>query len=237
MAAGQEAQGASRTLRADARRNRARIIEAARTLFAERGVEVPFDDVSDRAEVGVATLYRHFPTREALVSAVFEAKLLTYVDVIEAALREPDPWTGFCAYIEHICAMQATDRGFTDVITMALSGSEEARRMRERAHLKAGEVIRRAQEAGALREDFVPEDVLLLQMANAGVVHATRDAAPHAWRRMVAFLLESFRAGHTGPLPAAPTPLQARRAMEDIASAKGICLVRRNPTADKPPSP
>jgi AcrR family transcriptional regulator len=237
MAAGQEAQGASRTLRADARRNRARIIEAARTLFAERGVEVPLDDVSDRADVGVATLYRHFPTREALVSAVFEAKLLAYVDVIEAALEQADPWTGFCTYIEHICAMQAADRGFTDVITMALSESEEARQLRDRARRKTVEVIRRAQEAGALREDFVPEDVLLVQMANAGVVHATREAAPHAWRRMVAFLLESFRAGHTGPLPAAPTPLQARRAMVDIASAKGICLGRRDPADAETPSP
>jgi hypothetical protein len=76
----------------------------------------------------------------------------------------------------------------------------------------------------------VPEDVLLLIIANAGVVHVTRAAAPHAWRRFLALMLESFRAGHAGragraaPLPAAPTPLQMRRSMVQYAQLRGVCV-------------
>jgi hypothetical protein len=114
-------------------------------------------------------------------------------------------------------------RGFTDVSTMALSTSADAEHLRERAYEAVVALLRRAQEAGAVREDVVPEDIPLLLMANAGVVQATRDAAPHAWRRLVAFLLEGFRAGHTGPLPAPPTPAQTLRALHGNAYAKGMC--------------
>lgn len=223
----QNTQTADRALRADAVRNRQRVVEAARAVFAERGLDVPLEEIADRAGVGIATLYRRFPTREELVAAVFEVKLLEYATAAEEALASPDPWTGFCDYIEQICAMQAADRGFADVITMMLQTSEPAKRLRERGHRAVVELIRHAQEAGALREDFVPEDIPLLLMANAGVVQATRDAAPHAWRRIVAYILEACRAGNTGPLPAAPTPAQTKRAMADYASAKGICSASR----------
>jgi hypothetical protein len=85
-------------------------------------------------------------------------------------------------------------------------------------------LVRRAQEQGTLREDLVPEDVLLLIIANAGVVHVTRAAAPHAWRRFLALMLESFRAGHGAPLPAAPTPLQMHRSMLQYAQLRGVCV-------------
>ncbi|MEY9964789.1 AcrR family transcriptional regulator [Streptacidiphilus sp. MAP12-16] len=226
MEAAQETHAPGRALRADAMRNRQRVAEAARAVFAEQGLDVPLEEIADRAGVGIATLYRRFPTREELVMAAFEAKLAEYVAVAEEALQAADPWAGFSGYVERICAMQAADRGFTDVVTMALSTSEQAERLREQAHQAVTELIRRAQEVGRLRADFVPEDLLLVLMANAGVVHATRDAAPHAWRRLVAYLLEAFAADRTGPLPAAPTAAQARRAMIGNATAKGICAGR-----------
>src|SRR5688572_30208687 len=96
----------NRPLRADAERNRQRIIEAARLVFAERGLDAPMDAIAERAGVGQATLYRRFPQREDLVVACFAPRLDEYADAVEEALREPDAWQGFCAYLERICGMQ-----------------------------------------------------------------------------------------------------------------------------------
>jgi AcrR family transcriptional regulator len=218
-----DATNAGRALRADAERNRQRIVDAAQHVFAEKGLDVPLEDIAGQAGVGIATLYRRFPTREELVVAVFERNLREHAEAAEKALASPDPWAGFTGYVERACHMQATNKGFTDVSTMALTTSAAAERLRQRAYQAIVELLRRAQEAGAMRDDIVPEDIPLLLMANAGVVHATRDAAPHAWRRLIAFLLEGFRAAHTGPLPAAPTPAQTLRALRGNVHAKGVC--------------
>jgi AcrR family transcriptional regulator len=213
-----------RPLRVDAERNRRRIIEAAGAAFAERGLAVPLEEIADRAGVGIGTLYRRFPTREELVAAVFEAGLTAYAEAAEKALEASDPWSGFCELIEWICTKQATDRGFTDVLTMTLPLCTGADAALVRGSRALAALVRRAQEQGALRVDLVPEDILLLIIANAGVVHVTRVAAPHAWRRFLALMLESFRAGHAGPLPAAPTPLQMHRSMVQYAQLRGICV-------------
>jgi AcrR family transcriptional regulator len=212
-----------RALRVDAERNRERLLNAARCVFAERGLNVALDDIAARAGVGIATLYRRFPTREELVGAAFEAKLTEYGTAAEGALALADPWESFARCIERICAMQADDRGFTDLITMTLSTSERTAELRDRAYRAVVQIIDRAQRAGVLRGDVVPEDVPLILMANAGVVHATRDAAPDAWRRTLAFLLDGFRVSSAvGPMPAPPTPAQMDRVLNGDASAKGL---------------
>ena len=104
-------------LRADARRNRERIIAAAREVFAQRGLDVPVEDIARHAGVGVATLYRRFPTRADLIAGAFEAKMAAYADAVTQALADPDPWAGFCSYIEQVCAMQAADQGFAGPAT------------------------------------------------------------------------------------------------------------------------
>src|SRR3954470_6789998 len=88
--------------RADAERNRERILAAAREVFAERGLDAPFDVIAHRAGVGQATLYRRFPRREDLIVACFAPKLAEYAAAVEEALAAPDAWTGLCAYVEHI---------------------------------------------------------------------------------------------------------------------------------------
>ncbi|MDQ3787939.1 MAG: TetR/AcrR family transcriptional regulator, partial [Actinomycetota bacterium] len=104
---------ASSRLRADARLNRDRILDAARQAFAARGLDVPMAAIARRAGVGVATLYRRFPTREALITAVFGDQLTHCLSVVDDALADPDPWRGFCSAIERVCAMQVADRGFS----------------------------------------------------------------------------------------------------------------------------
>jgi AcrR family transcriptional regulator len=202
-----------RCLRADAARNRDRIVAAARAVFAERGLDAPLDEVARRAGVGVATLYRRFPTRADLISGVFEAKIVAYADSVEGALLDPDPWAGFCGHIEAIAAMQADDRGVTDVLTMTFPTHRRFEADRARAHRGFVELVARAKATGRLRADFVPEDLVMLLMANAGVINATGDAAPQTWRRLVAYLLQAFAAPSAASLPDPPSPAQTYRAL------------------------
>ncbi len=211
----------SRPLRADAARNRERIVEAAVADFAEHGLEVPLEDVAQHAGVGIATLYRRFPSRDDLVAACFERRLAEYAQAAEDALGAANGWAGFRAYVERICAMQAADRGLTDVLTRTFPRAKalEAHRRRGFAHLVR--LIERAQVEGALRPDVTTEDIALLLMANAGVVQGAGDAAPNAWRRFVGLYLDGLGSKGATPLPPPPSPRQVMRAMLRLAPPAG----------------
>lgn len=200
-------------LRADAERNRARMLAAAREVFAEQGLEAPMAEVARRAGVGAATLFRRFPTRDDLITAAFADKMAAYAQAISEALADPDPWHGFCRYVEKVCAMQAEDRGFTHVLTMTFPTVKAFEADRDRAAEEFAELIGRAKAAGQLRPDFAHQDLVMVLMANAGVVSATADAAPGTWRRLVAYLLQAFAAPAREPLPDPPTPSQMYRAL------------------------
>jgi AcrR family transcriptional regulator len=205
--------GRERTLRADAEQNRERIVEAAQALFAEHGIGVTMEEVAREAGVGVATLYRRYPTRADLLAGAFEDKMRMFADGAKRALRDPDPWHGFCRFITTLCSMQSSDRGFNDVLTMTfpkVTGFESAR---NEGYVAIAELIERAQEAGALREDFVPEDLIILLMANAGVVAAAGKAAPRSAPRLVGYLLEAFAAPGGGTLPPPPSYRQITKAL------------------------
>jgi AcrR family transcriptional regulator len=201
------------TLRADAERNRDRLVAAAREVFAEQGLHAPIEEVARRAGVGIATLYRRFPTRADLVAGAFESKMAAYADAVTVALAEPDPWNGFCDYVVAVCAMQAADRGFADVLTLTFPTHRRFEKERARAYEGFAELVARAKATGKLRADFVPEDLIVMLMANAGVVNATGDAAPHTWERFVAYMIQAFATGPAGALPHPPTPRTLQRAM------------------------
>lgn len=200
-------------LRVDAERNRQRIVAAAREVFAELGLEVPMEDIAKRAGVGVGTLYRRYPTRADLIAAAFEVKMAAYAEAARQALAEPDPWRGFCGYVEQICAMQAGDRGFTTVLTMTFPTAKQFEADRARAFADFTTLVERAKGAGKLRADFVTEDMPMFLMANAGVLTATADAAPDTWRRLVGYLIQACAAPAAQPLPDPPAPRQMYRAM------------------------
>jgi AcrR family transcriptional regulator len=204
-------------LRMDAERNRARILEAAQADFADQGLDVPLEEVAEHAGVGIATLYRRFPTREALIAACFERRLEEYAQAAKEALEAADGWSGFCAYVERVCAMQAADRGFNDVLTRTFSNAKELEAHRTRGYELSVRLIERAQKEGGLRADFVPEDVVLLLMANAGVVQAAGRAAPDAWKRLVGLMLDGFRSEGASEVPPPPTPRQMIMAMRRLA--------------------
>jgi AcrR family transcriptional regulator len=207
------ASGAARSLRVDAARNRDAILEAARQAFAEHGTDVSLEDIARRAGVGIATLYRRFPTRPELVAAAFEPKMRAYVDAAERAAAEPDPWEGFTGYVRTVCAMQAADAGFADVLALTFPATAALDRELRNATAGLNGVVERAKAAGALRADFVMEDLVLLLMANAGVVNATKRHAPRAWERFAAYMLDAFRAPSRSPLPKAINAARLSRAI------------------------
>jgi AcrR family transcriptional regulator len=201
-------------LRADAVRNREAIIGAARGLFNGRGLDVPLDEVARRAGVGNATLYRRFPTRADLVEAVFVDRMTDYADASEAALADPDPWTGFSTYVMRVLELQAVDRGLADLLVSSAGCPGGAlEQQRERGFRSVEELILRAQQAGHLREDFHHTDMVVILMANAGLVERTMDDAPASWRRLAAFVLDGLRAEAAHTRSSSPTEEEMAAAM------------------------
>ncbi len=149
-----------------------------------------------------------------------------YAAAPEEALADRDAWHGFCTYIERVCAMQAAEHGFTEVLTLTFPAARAFGAKRNAAYQGFAELVARAKDAGRLRPDFSTEDLVLLLMANAGVIVATADAAPDAWRHLVAYLTQAFAADHSDPLPPAPTGTALYRAM-----------LRLSPRAGPAPSP
>jgi len=217
---------AERGLRADAARNRAAIVAVARDVFAEHGLEAPLELIAARAGVGIATLYRRFPTREKLVAAALVEKVAEYAEAAQQALAALDPWDGFAGFVERICELQAGDRGLSDLLSMTLSADERVEELRRTANDLLITVIDRAKAAGTLREDFVGEDLVLLLIATAAVMHVTHADAPEAWRRFVALALDAFSArGSPGlpetRLPEPPSTAQLTQAMIRLARERG----------------
>ncbi|MEV5549865.1 helix-turn-helix domain-containing protein [Streptomyces sp. NPDC052309] len=93
------------------------MVAAARTVFGRDGLSASMASVARQAGVGIATLFRRFPGKEDLVAAVFADRMEAYAQATAEALDDPDPWSGFTGYIEKVCAMQAADRGFADILT------------------------------------------------------------------------------------------------------------------------
>ncbi|MGW6457562.1 TetR/AcrR family transcriptional regulator [Streptomyces sp. NPDC055078] len=217
---GEPGDTAPAALRADARHNRERILDAAREVFAAQGVDAPMSTVARRAGVGVATLYRRFPTRDALVTAAFAEQLGLCAAAFDEALADPDPGRGLRALLEEVCTTQVTDRGFAAVFMaqfpfMARSpDGHDYDRERACAEERLARLVRRAREAGQLRDDFDPADITLLLMANSGLAGQPREAALAASRRLLAYLFQAFRAQDSGPLPppAVMAPREIRRA-------------------------
>jgi len=209
-------------LRADATRNRDAILAAAKEIFAERGIEASLEEIAARARVGIATLYRRFPSRQHLVAAALVEKVAKYAEAAEAALAIPDAWAGFCSYVRTICELQAGDRGLADLLSMTMPADEHVERLRQTANDHVLELIDRAKAAGQLRADFVKEDLLMLLIANAALVHVTRAEAPRASRRLVALALDAFgRTDARSALPAPPSSAEMASAMCSLARERG----------------
>lgn len=200
-------------LRADARKNRERILRAAREAYSVDGIDVPMTAIARRAGVGAATLYRHFPSRVELIAAVFAEQFAQCVAAFDEAFEDPDPWHGLCSFLDKVCTAQAADRGFGAAFLGQFPGVVDIESERDGAEAGLARLVRRAKDAGQLRQDFDPSDIILLLLANVGLAGQSPHVSPAASRRLVAYLLQSFRAGQTNPLPP-PAPLTLRQIQE-----------------------
>jgi AcrR family transcriptional regulator len=210
------------SLRADAARNRTAIVTAARELMAERGLEVPLDEIARRAGIGNATLYRRFPRRIDLVAAVFSDRMIDHARAVQAALDNPDPWDGLCGYIEAAADLQIHDRGIADLITMDVSMAPEIEVLRAQAFNGLVEVIERAKAAGNLRADAASQDIVIILQANAGLVTRAHPASGPASRRLIHLLLDGLRAGAATPGAAPPSPRRMMAAMRAHSRRAGL---------------
>lgn len=194
-----------RPLRADAERNRGRILAAAARVFAERGLDVSLDDIAAAAGVGVGTVYRRFPDKDALIDALFEAKIAHVEAVARQALEIEDPWDAFEAFMRAVCRLQAEDRGLKEALLARDRGRDRVAMARERIAPIAVQLLRRAQEAGVVRADLGIFDVPLMHFTVGSLAERTRDVAPGYWERMLTILLDGLRADAARtPMPGEP---------------------------------
>ena len=180
--------------RTDAAHNRVRILAAARMA----GSDAPIREIARRAQVSVATVYRHFPTKDALVAE----ELALCSAIVEEGLVEADPWQGFVLVLEKLTEAHAREQGFRAFVAQ-LPERLDFPADRARTLRMLLELIRRAKESGDLRPDFVLEDLVLALVASEGI-QAEPDVRVAAVRRFTALLIQSFRASPAAePLPPA----------------------------------
>lgn len=189
------------SLRQDAQRNRERILEAARETFREHGLDAPLEDIARRAGVGIATLYRRFPTRDALIEEVFVESVSSFAQVAEDALQIDDAWTAFSTFIEKMGERQAENWGLKDLLCRSFPDSKLLEDVRRRGRDTVQRLLERAQAEGAVRGDVTPEDIEFVFWSTGRILEATRDVAPNAWRRNLGLMLDAFRAQNASPLP------------------------------------
>jgi AcrR family transcriptional regulator len=184
----------SRSKRSDAIRNRARVLDAARAQFAEHGLDAQIDDIARRAGVGVGTVYRHFPTKEALLDALAQDKFERLAAAARRALEVSDPWQGFVELMTYAARSMSDDRGLAEAMDQrseACGAAAEAAGLNE----LTAQLVERAQAAGELRPDVGPSDVPSLICGLGRAVRAGAGGAPAmSWGRYLEIILAGLRA-------------------------------------------
>ncbi|WP_147944019.1 TetR/AcrR family transcriptional regulator [Microbispora hainanensis] len=189
-------------LRADARRNRDLIIAAAQELFLEEGIDVPLEEVARRAGVGVGTLYRRFPDRDALLRAVGEKNLRRLVDLVETSWREePDAWHALCRFLRGSVALRigVLAAKLQPHLHQQLRTGPGLNAMRQQVIAGVLRMVEQAQADGALRADIGPVDVALLMTLNVYTPPGMH--SEQAMERVVEIMLNGLRADAGSPLP------------------------------------
>ena len=187
--------------RADARRNRARILGSARELFAEHGFDAQVDQIAGRAGVGVGTVYRHFPNKCDLLEALIHERFDGLAEAAREGIADPDPWEGFAGFMRYSAGVMAGDRALSEAMferpEMMRAGAEGVG-MPE----LLPELVGRAQRAGELREDLEWEDVpgLICGIGRA-LVDGKVGPMEMSWERMLQVILDGLRARGQQPLP------------------------------------
>ena len=178
-----------RVLRADARRNREAVIVAAKKLFADQGLDAQMPDVAKAAKVGVGTVYRHFPTKEDLISALAAERFERLAEKAQEGIDAEDPWEGLCDFIRFSAQIQADDRGLCEVM------GSRPEVMNESA-LAVGlddlcdKLVKRAQRSGDLRKDLEWEDIPMIACGLGRITPAEHGPGVGRWPRLVEIVID-----------------------------------------------
>jgi AcrR family transcriptional regulator len=194
----QVASGEARPLRADARRNREKVLEAARAVFADQGRDAQMDDVARRAEVGVGTVYRHFPTKEALIEALIVQSFGRILEEAREALDVDDPWQAFEQVLWRGAQIMAGDRALSEVFAAQPAFEPTEIPEMQALHETVQVLIDRAQAAGVLRDDLILDDIPML-MCGIGSATKKEHTCTAPWRRHLQIVLDGLRAPAAGP--------------------------------------
>jgi AcrR family transcriptional regulator len=181
-----------RPLRADAERNRQRVLEIAQQVFASEGLAVPIDEIARRAGLGVGTLYRHFPTKEALFEAIVVGRMEGLVQEARAGAKAADPGAAFFGFLSRMVEEGAAKKDF--LTALAGTGADVARigAIKVRMKRAAGVLVERAQKAGAVRADVSVGDVLTLVMGTLGAADR-HGAEPAERKRLLRVIFDGLR--------------------------------------------
>ncbi|MEU4839754.1 TetR/AcrR family transcriptional regulator [Nocardia testacea] len=186
-------------LRADAQDNRDRILEVARALFADKGIDITMREVARRAEVGPATLYRRFPTKQALIDAAFADEMRSCRQIVEDGCADPDPWRGFSSVIERITVLNGRNQGFVDAFMSANPEAESFTAHRAALLSQLTGLATRAKKAGGLRRDFAIDDLVLVLQTGRGLAAVPPARREASARRFATLVIDAFRASGTNP--------------------------------------
>jgi AcrR family transcriptional regulator len=186
---------AQRPLRADAQRNRGRILDAAKQVFSEQGIDAQMDDVAARAGVGVGTVYRHFANKDVLLGALVKDKFDSFTERARAALDEPDAWEAFCGLVWANAEHMSQDVGLQDTLRRATTAWEYAEDSRLELQKVTSKLIKRAQREGKLRKDFTVDELAMLMGGLCATMGPGAYPATFDWRRHLEIMLDGLRTG------------------------------------------
>jgi AcrR family transcriptional regulator len=181
-------------LRADAARNRERIVAAAIEVFAERGLEASTAEIAQRAGLGEATLFRRFAHKDELITAIVETQMDEVISVAAECLKDPDPWQGLERFFSEMVERRASDQGVLDAAKDRCMIKPELEAQRRRIMELMSALVRRAQEAGVVRDDLTgPDLAFLLTAAGAAIEMPFPGLRPDIWRRYLGVILDGIR--------------------------------------------
>ncbi|MEV3965131.1 helix-turn-helix domain-containing protein [Nocardia sp. NPDC050193] len=217
----------TRPLRVDAARNQQRIVDAARELFADRGLDITLDDVAERAGVGVGTVYRRFAGKRELVAEVFAGHIREFAEATEDALATADPWDGLVRLFEYACRRMATNRGLSEVVLDSVDEPARFGCTGEALGPAVAAVMDRARAAGVVQPGIEATDLFALIYMVDSLAEFARPIDSDIWRRYMAIALNGIRAANSPPQPLTVDALSLAEVEQAKAAKPGPMPIRR----------
>jgi AcrR family transcriptional regulator len=199
---------APRPKRARAEQNREKILQAAYSVLAQMGVDAQMTDIAEAAEVGVATLYRNFATKEDLINALLLQYFDRAIEVAEEAVTDPDSWQALVRFFQWVTTLQLENRAVSEFLAGRIGGTKELAKHRKRFYEILTEVTERAQKEGELRQDVNVSDLRTILLAMARLSSGESPLAPRLIRRFGALMLDGLRSPGGSALDGPPLSIE-----------------------------